>query len=161
MSDKKQTAFRISEGLLIRLKAEAKKQNRSLNNLIEVLIDKHTPKLQIMTELNDVRFNELKQQNYEYRRYNKYHAKQLKEEVGTGLNREACYDLIKDAVYEALESVKSNIDLAPVSKPFIIEWDDLYKNVSGTQTILNCEDIPKAINDFIEENPDCEITSVK
>ena len=45
MSDKKQTAFRISEGLLKRLKAEAKKQNRSLNNLVEVLIDKHTPKL--------------------------------------------------------------------------------------------------------------------
>ena len=35
MSDKKQTAFRISESLLKRLKAEAKKQNRSLNNLVE------------------------------------------------------------------------------------------------------------------------------
>lgn len=45
MSDKKQTAFRISEGLLKRLKAEAKKQHRSLNNLVEVLIDKHVPKL--------------------------------------------------------------------------------------------------------------------
>ena len=45
MSDKKQTAFRISEGLLKRLKAEAKKQNRSLNNLVEVLIDNHVPKL--------------------------------------------------------------------------------------------------------------------
>jgi predicted HicB family RNase H-like nuclease len=45
MSDKKQTAFRISEGLLKRLKAEAKKQNRSVNNLVEVLIDKHVPKL--------------------------------------------------------------------------------------------------------------------
>ena len=42
---KKQTAFRLSDDLLQRLKAEAKKQNRSLNNLIEVLIDKHTPKL--------------------------------------------------------------------------------------------------------------------
>ena len=45
MSDKKQTAFRISEGLLKRLKAEAKNQKRSLNNLLEVLIDKHVPKL--------------------------------------------------------------------------------------------------------------------
>lgn len=45
MSDKKQTAFRISEGLLKRLKAEAKKQNRSVNNLVEVLIEKHVPKL--------------------------------------------------------------------------------------------------------------------
>ena len=45
MSDKKKTAFRISEGLLLRLKAEAKKQNRSLNNLVEVLIDNHVPKL--------------------------------------------------------------------------------------------------------------------
>ena len=42
---KKQTAFRLSYDLLQRLKAEAKKQNRSLNNLVEVLIDKHTPKL--------------------------------------------------------------------------------------------------------------------
>ncbi len=45
MSDKKQTAFRISEGLLKRLKEEANKQNRSLSNLVEVLIDKHVPKL--------------------------------------------------------------------------------------------------------------------
>ena len=45
MSDKKQTAFRISEGLLLRLKAEAKKQNRSVNNLVAVLIDNHVPKL--------------------------------------------------------------------------------------------------------------------
>jgi len=44
MTTKKQTAFRISEGLLLRLKTEAKKQNRSVNNLIEVLIDKHLPK---------------------------------------------------------------------------------------------------------------------
>jgi len=43
-----------------------------------------------------------------------YHAKQLKEEVGTALNGDECYDLIKDAVYEALESVKPNIVLAPV-----------------------------------------------
>jgi predicted HicB family RNase H-like nuclease len=45
MTTKKQTAFRISEGLLIRLKAEAKKQNRSLNNLVEVLIDKNVPQV--------------------------------------------------------------------------------------------------------------------
>ena len=45
MSDKKQTGFRISGGLLKRLKAEAKKQKRSVNNLVEVLIDKHVPKI--------------------------------------------------------------------------------------------------------------------
>lgn len=44
MTTKKQTAFRISEGLINRLKAESKKQNRSLNNLLEVLLDKHLPK---------------------------------------------------------------------------------------------------------------------
>tara|TARA_R110000744_G_C19094483_1_gene532838 strand:- start:15 stop:338 length:324 start_codon:yes stop_codon:yes gene_type:complete len=64
------------------------------------------------------------------------------------------YKLAEIAINQAL-----NIPL--VSKPFVIEWADLYVNGSGTQTILNCEDIPKAINDFIEENPDCEIISVK
>ena len=44
MSDKKQTAFRISEGILNRLKKEAEKQNRSLNNLVETLLNKHLPK---------------------------------------------------------------------------------------------------------------------
>ena len=45
MSDKKQTAFRISEGLIKRLKAAATKDNRSMNNYLEILIDKHTPKI--------------------------------------------------------------------------------------------------------------------
>jgi len=37
---KKQTAFRLSEDLLNRLKARAKKENRSLNNYVEkVLMD--------------------------------------------------------------------------------------------------------------------------
>ena len=37
---KKQTAFRFSEDLLNRLKAKAKKENRSLNNYVEkVLMD--------------------------------------------------------------------------------------------------------------------------
>lgn len=37
---KKQTAFRFSEDLLKRLKAKAKKENRSLNNYVEkVLMD--------------------------------------------------------------------------------------------------------------------------
>lgn len=37
---KKQTAFRLSEDLLERLKAKAKKENRSLNNYVEkVLMD--------------------------------------------------------------------------------------------------------------------------
>lgn len=38
--EKKQTAFRLSSDLLEKLKAEAKKQNRSLNNFVEcVLMD--------------------------------------------------------------------------------------------------------------------------
>ena len=41
MSDKKQTAFRLSEGLINNLKQEAKKQNRSLNNLVETILIKH------------------------------------------------------------------------------------------------------------------------
>lgn len=45
MSDKKQTAFRLSEGLLKRLKAEAKKQDRSMNKIVEMLLNKHLPKL--------------------------------------------------------------------------------------------------------------------
>ncbi len=44
MSDKKQTAFRLSEGLIKRAKAEAKKQDRSLNKIVERLLDKHLPK---------------------------------------------------------------------------------------------------------------------
>jgi hypothetical protein len=38
MSNKKQTAFRLSEGLLNNLKQEAKNQNRSLNNLVETIL---------------------------------------------------------------------------------------------------------------------------
>jgi hypothetical protein len=44
MSDKKPVGFRISEALIERLKAEANKQNRSLTNMLEVLIDQNTPK---------------------------------------------------------------------------------------------------------------------
>jgi len=32
---RKQTSFRLSEDLLVRLQAEAKRHNRSLNNLVE------------------------------------------------------------------------------------------------------------------------------
>lgn len=40
LSPKKQTAFRLSEDLLERLKVEARKANRSLNNYVEsVLMD--------------------------------------------------------------------------------------------------------------------------
>lgn len=35
---RKQTAFRISTQLIERLKEEAKRENRSLNNLVEVLL---------------------------------------------------------------------------------------------------------------------------
>tara|TARA_R110000744_G_scaffold266531_1_gene380545 strand:- start:467 stop:604 length:138 start_codon:yes stop_codon:yes gene_type:complete len=45
MTEKKQTAFRLSEGLLLRLKAEAEKKNRSVNNLVETILNKILPKL--------------------------------------------------------------------------------------------------------------------
>ncbi|MDE6648551.1 MAG: toxin-antitoxin system HicB family antitoxin [Muribaculaceae bacterium] len=35
---RKQTSFRLSENLLERLRIEAKKQNRSLNNLVESVL---------------------------------------------------------------------------------------------------------------------------
>lgn len=35
---RKQTSFRLSEDLLIRLQAEAKRHNRSLNNLVESVL---------------------------------------------------------------------------------------------------------------------------
>lgn len=35
---RKQTSFRLSEELLIRLQAEAKRHNRSLNNLVESVL---------------------------------------------------------------------------------------------------------------------------
>lgn len=34
----KQTSFRLSEDLLVRLQAEAKRHNRSLNNLVESVL---------------------------------------------------------------------------------------------------------------------------
>lgn len=41
---KKQTAFRLSESLIDRMRTEAKRQTRSMNNLLEVLLDKYLPK---------------------------------------------------------------------------------------------------------------------
>lgn len=36
--ERKQTAFRLSTSLMERLRTEAKRENRSLNNLVEVLL---------------------------------------------------------------------------------------------------------------------------
>ena len=38
LENKKQTAFRLNEDLLIRLKIAAKKENRSLNNYVESVL---------------------------------------------------------------------------------------------------------------------------
>ena len=67
------------------------------------------------------------------------------------------------AIYELItkNQAKNNEVLDLVSKSFIIEWDDEYVNRSGTMEYLKCDDIPKAINEFIKENPDCTITAVK
>lgn len=37
-TERKQTAFRLSTALMERLRVEAKRENRSLNNLVEVLL---------------------------------------------------------------------------------------------------------------------------
>lgn len=37
-TERKQTAFRLSTALMERLRIEAKRENRSLNNLVEVLL---------------------------------------------------------------------------------------------------------------------------
>ena len=53
-----QTAFRLSNELLKRLKIEARKQNRSLNNFVEsVLMDAvyRTPNARTMAALNEAR----------------------------------------------------------------------------------------------------------
>ena len=53
-----QTAFRLSTELLKRLKAEARKQNRSLNNFVEsVLMDAvyRTPNTQTMAAVKEAR----------------------------------------------------------------------------------------------------------
>lgn len=38
VTERKQTAFRLSTALMERLRTEAKRENRSLNNLVEVLL---------------------------------------------------------------------------------------------------------------------------
>ena len=56
-----QTAFRLSTELLKRLKTEARKQNRSLNNYVEsVLMDAvyRTPNAQTMAAVKEARENE-------------------------------------------------------------------------------------------------------
>ena len=55
-----QTAFRLSTELLKRLKIEARKQNRSLNNFVEsVLMDAvyRTPNAQTMAAVKEAREN--------------------------------------------------------------------------------------------------------
>lgn len=56
-----QTAFRLSTELLKRLKIEARKQNRSLNNFVEsVLMDAvyRTPNAQTMAAVKEAREND-------------------------------------------------------------------------------------------------------
>ena len=56
-----QTAFRLSNELLKRLKIEARKQNRSLNNFVEsVLMDAvyRTPNARTIAALNEAREND-------------------------------------------------------------------------------------------------------
>ncbi len=42
---KTQTAFRLTEEILLRLAKEAENQDRSMNKIVERLLDKHLPKL--------------------------------------------------------------------------------------------------------------------
>jgi len=45
MPNKKQTAFRLSDNLLARLKKEADKQDESMTHIVKTLLTKHLPKL--------------------------------------------------------------------------------------------------------------------
>jgi hypothetical protein len=58
--ERTQTAFRLSNELLKRLKTEARKQNRSLNNFVEsVLMDAvyRTPNAKTLTAVKEAREN--------------------------------------------------------------------------------------------------------
>ncbi len=60
LSHKKQTAFRLNEDLLERLKVEARKANRSLNNYVEsVLMDVvyRTPNQTTLEAMKDAKEN--------------------------------------------------------------------------------------------------------
>ena len=46
---KTQTAFRLTEEILLRLAKEAENQDRSMNKIVERLLDKHLPKLPIQS----------------------------------------------------------------------------------------------------------------
>lgn len=59
VSTRKVTAFRLDTGLLERLKAEAKRENRSLNNLVETLlfigIDRRRPNPDTLAAIEEAR----------------------------------------------------------------------------------------------------------
>nr|WP_302830714.1 toxin-antitoxin system HicB family antitoxin [uncultured Bacteroides sp.] len=60
LSPKKQTAFRLNEDLLERLKVEARRENRSLNNYVEsVLMDvvSKTPNQTTLEAMKDAKEN--------------------------------------------------------------------------------------------------------
>ena len=67
------------------------------------------------------------------------HARKLKEEVGTALNGDECFDLINDAVTEALELVKSNSVLGDVRNTY----QDGYRVGYLEATIEACKSILK------------------
>ena len=45
MTDKKEVKLRLPEEVIARLKTEAEKQKRSVNNLLEVIIDEYLKKI--------------------------------------------------------------------------------------------------------------------
>lgn len=45
MPNKKQTAFRLSDNILARLRKEATKQDESMTHVLRALLTKHLPKL--------------------------------------------------------------------------------------------------------------------
>lgn len=57
-TERKQTAFRLSTALIERLRVEAKRENRSLNNLVEVLLTEsldRRPNLETMAAIEEAR----------------------------------------------------------------------------------------------------------
>lgn len=56
--ERKQTAFRLSTALMERLRIEAKRENRSLNNLVEVLLTEsldHRPNPETIAAIEEAR----------------------------------------------------------------------------------------------------------
>jgi|TARA_R110000787_G_scaffold277861_1_gene387391 hypothetical protein len=66
------------------------------------------------------------------------HAKKLKEEVGTALNYDECFDLIEDAVNEALNQGQTlPIDSVSQQRELLKKW---WRYFDEESVAVNCND---------------------